>query len=192
MKTFLYFNEEDGKALYTLSLTGSGFEPEGSKIEVSPDFIESLKGDLSGVYVIEGDEGLVAVRTDLSGRIGAAISQVNSHIGDIRSKFITTSPGQDMIYQAKENEAIIFISMEPEPEELTDFPFISAEVGILAPTAYQVASIWLNMSHYWRQVAADLEAIRIKATSAISEAATEEDINNAMNIFNSELGTFTA
>lgn len=178
--TYLYYDPASGAALYTIT----GMEPDGAHIEVPDDF----DPDLTGVQVIDG----VPVRVDLAGKRVSAIGTVNTRIGSIRAGFVTIAPAQEMIYQGKEAEAIRYLALDPEPDDLSDFPFISAEAGVLAPTAHQVAMIWINMSHIWRQVAATLEAIRIGTANRIESAASCEDIADALDAFEVALAQFDA
>lgn len=112
-----------------------------------------------------------------------AIAKVNEAVGKIRSRFITVLPGQDMIYQSKEAEAIRYLNADPAPDNLTDYPFIQAEVGVLAESAYHVASIWAGMSEHWRGVAAGLESVRMTAINAIEAATDGQGIHDALVAF---------
>lgn len=113
----------------------------------------------------------------------SAKSEINTEVGIVREKFITPISGQEMIYQAKEEEARRYLASDPRPETLDGFPFIAAETGILAPTAEDVAVTWISMGVYWRSVAASLEAIRMTATNQISVAETQEAIAAIVDAF---------
>lgn len=119
-----------------------------------------------------------------------AVAKVNASIGSTRQKYITIIPGQEMIYQAKEAEAIRFMNADPMPIDLVDYPFIQAEVGVLAETAYEVAAIWLGMSQYWRTVAASLEQLRMSAVNAIGAANDVASIEQALSDFNDAIREF--
>lgn len=121
-----------------------------------------------------------------------AIARVNAKIGEARLSYITAIPGQEMLYQAKEAEAVRYVAMSPEPADLSDFPLIGAEVGITAATAYELAQLWLNMSAQWRGVAAELEALRLTAVRDIEEAATAEEIATAESDLEAALAARTA
>ncbi len=102
--------------------------------------------------------------------------RVNQRIGELRLPLITDIPGQEMIYQRKEAEALSYIALVPEPESLEDFPFLSAEIGITAPTAYQLAQVWINMSSLLRLYGAQLEQVRLGSISQIQQAQDEGSI----------------
>lgn len=111
------------------------------------------------------------------------VAQLNAGIARIRQRYITALPGQDMIYQAKEEEARGYLQLEQEPEALDDFPFIAAEVGTLAETPYQVAQIWLNMAAHWRQVAAELESLRMGVGQSLSLAQSQVEMEQILDQF---------
>ena len=102
-----------------------------------------------------------------------AVAQLNSAVAMVRGKYITVLPGQDMIYMAKEAEAVSYLAALPET--LIDYPFLTKEVGITAPTAYELAQLWINMAALWRPVAAEIEGIRQSTIQLIVAAADTED-----------------
>lgn len=112
-----------------------------------------------------------ALAADLAAAKSAAIASVNAWAGRERSRHITIAPGQDMIYLAKEAEALRYLA-DPDPAP-ADYPLICAEVGVTAPDAYQIAQIWAQMAALWRQVAAQIEAARLGAIAQIEAAQTE-------------------
>jgi hypothetical protein len=102
-----------------------------------------------------------------------------------RERFITNLPGQDAIYQAKEAEAIAYINAENPV--LSEFPLLSAEVGITANTAIDLANLWITMANQWRNTAAQLESIRMTANIAINSATTEAEIEAALDNLRSSI-----
>lgn len=112
-----------------------------------------------------------ALAADLETAKAAAIARVNDWAGRERARHITIAPGQDMIYLAKEAEALRYLA-DPDPAP-ADYPLICAEVGITAPDAYQIAQVWAYMSAMWRQVAAQIETLRLGTIAQIEAAQTE-------------------
>lgn len=107
-----------------------------------------------------------------------ALATVDSSIATIRRAFVTDLPGQEMIYLAKEAEARAWqAATDPDP---ADYPFMSAEVGVTAPTPAALASLWLTMGAQWRAVAAQIEAARMTATAAIGAATTPAEAEAAV------------
>lgn len=97
-----------------------------------------------------------------------AVARVNDAASSLRGHYITVIPGQEMIYLAKEAEAVRYLS--ETPTTLDGFPMLAAEVGITAPTAYELAQLWANMSALWRGIAAQIETARLGAIYQIETA----------------------
>ncbi|KEP68422.1 hypothetical protein DL1_12010 [Thioclava dalianensis] len=102
-----------------------------------------------------------------------------------REAFVTVLPGQDMVYLAKEAEATAYLA-DADPD-IAHYPLLSAEVGVTAPSAYELAQIWVNMSSIWRGAAASLEKIRLMAVDAIEVATSVDEVSAAMADFNAAL-----
>ena len=100
---------------------------------------------------------------------GRAVARINEVSGSMRAQYVTVIPGQEMIYLAKEAEAARYLA-DPAPD-LADYPMISAEVGLTAPTAYELAQLWVNMSDLWRGIAAQIETWRLGTIAQIETAA---------------------
>lgn len=98
-------------------------------------------------------------------------------VAEARAAYITTLPGQQMIYMAKEAEARAYVA-DPAPD-LANYPLLSAEVGITAPDAWQLAQIWLALADLWRNAAAQIEAWRLGAAAAIDAAGTVAEVEAA-------------
>ena len=126
-------------------------------------------------------------QTSLTAELGhyrkVALTEVSLLVGEIRQRYITIIPGQEMIYQAKEAEARLWL--QTQPEDLTDFPLLAAEVGITAPTAFELAQLWLNLAVMWKSVAAQLETLRLQTGAAIAAAGSAAEIEAVMNQFRS-------
>lgn len=98
-----------------------------------------------------------------------AVAEINSLVATVRGRIVTDIPGQQMIYLRKEAEARAWVAAATP--DLADFPLLSAEVGITAPDADQLAQIWLNQAWLWAEVLAPaLERLRITATDAVRAA----------------------
>lgn len=115
-------------------------------------------------------------------------ASVNREVGKIRSKYITTIEGQEMLYLDKEREAVAFLS-DPEPD-LANYPFISREVGVTATTAQELAQVWLNSAFMWRQIAAELEKQRFEALNAIAVATTYDEVETVFEQFKTDVSMF--
>lgn len=108
-----------------------------------------------------------------------ALDQINYLAGQERLKLITNIPGQDMVYLQKEKEAEDYLLQDPEPADLTDYPFLAAEVGITAATAIEVAELYAMQAEQFRIVGSALENARLGAllaTETAEDGATIEAV----------------
>jgi hypothetical protein len=112
----------------------------------------------------------------------SARAEVNARAGAARRGWITDLPGQDLVYAAKRTEAVVWLNADPVPADLSAFPWIAAEVGITAPTAAELAQIWLNLDALWQAEGARIEALRQAALTTIAAAQTASDITTAVEI----------
>lgn len=122
-----------------------------------------------------------------------AIAEINGAIGEERTRHITVAPGQDMLYSAKEAEALRYIARAtegltpgvtgPRVLPLDDFPLIAGEIGPTAPDAWQVAQLIANMAMVWRRIASGLEADRLGAIHAVEIAASVAAVDAALAAF---------
>lgn len=111
------------------------------------------------------------------------ITEINTKIGKMRQAHITALPGQEMTYSAKEAEAKAYLAEDPEPEDLEDYPFLAAEVGVTAETPYQLAQVWLYMAHEWRTVGPQLENLRLSLIRDAEAATTMAEIEQVRGAF---------
>ncbi|HEV8034391.1 hypothetical protein [Yoonia sp.] len=106
-----------------------------------------------------------------------AASEINATADEVRRRFVTPIAGQDMVYLRKEEEARRYLLADPEPATLADFPMLASEVGITAPTAFQLATIWLFMSGAWTRAAAAIEAARLSGIDRAHLAQSPSEID---------------
>lgn len=98
----------------------------------------------------------------------AAIREITAIRGAARLAYITDIPGQDMLYMAKMEEAREYIAAtDPDP---ADYPLIASEVGVTAPTADEVAQVFLNLNALWRYAAGQIDAACFQAEGAVMVA----------------------
>lgn len=131
---------------------------------------------------------------ELNGCKDKAKDAVNKRMDQIRSQFITPIAGQDMIYMAKEAEALAYVAAMPEPNTVTgweqDYPFIAGEVGSTGSSPYEVAQVYLNLAAQWRYIGSQLEKLRIATIQAISSAQSETAVDNALGQFEAAMTGF--
>lgn len=104
-------------------------------------------------------------------------AKVDSNAEIERLKYITAGDGQAMTYAQKAEEARLCLdAADPIPE---DYPLLAAEIGITASTLVGVAQVVAAAYAQWLQIGAAIEAARLSAKKAISEAETVEDAQAA-------------
>lgn len=172
--------------LYYDAATGvPGFTFDGpSEIAPPGDFIEcNIDGPVEGYRVVDG----ALVEDNIEPRRNDARLSVEEVLGRARRSFITDLPGQGMIYLDKEQEAKRYLALDPEPSDLTDFPWIYSEIGITGQTAYQVAYVFSYKASLWRHVGPILEALRLEVGGRIDAAQGQADLDAALTYLKTEL-----
>ena len=119
------------------------------------------------------------IAAELAAARAGAVAAINRLRGEVRGRFITRIPGQDMVYLEKEAEARDWIAAraaaiagdQPDP---ADFPHIAAEVGPTAPDMDSVAQVYLNMAAVFRSISAVIEGETMRALAAAEAAQTGE------------------
>lgn len=108
----------------------------------------------------------------------AGLTRIGQLRGQARLSYITDLPGQDMLYMAKADEARAYLS-DPDPDP-ADYPLVLSEVGITAPTAYEVAQVFTNLNALWRYAAGSLDAACFQAEAAVRQAPDANTIDSIL------------
>lgn len=124
---------------------------------------------------------------ELAEALNRAKRQLAAAIRSKRLEFITDLPGQGAVYQEKKAEARRYTD-DPNPD-LANYPLLSAEVGLTAPTAQELATLWLTMDSAWVVAAAQIEQARMTAKAALASATTKSDVDTAMLALRAALDT---
>lgn len=119
---------------------------------------------------IVGSKPLVALRKAAQARVDAAAEAA-------RLRWVTPGVVQQVIYEQKRREAAQ-LEADPSPNP-ADYPMLSAEVGITAPTLAEVGEVVRGLSAAWLSAAASIEALRLGAKAAIETAPSEAVIATA-------------
>ena len=120
----------------------------------------------------------VVGRKSLELSIFEAKAAVDDKAREVRARFATD--GKHQVYAEKRDEATRYIAADAEPgpaPDLTDYPYLAAEVGITAPTPLALAQLWLEMDSQWRRVAATIESISLNAKSQIGSADSRAEMD---------------
>lgn len=106
-----------------------------------------------------------------------ALTQVRAGANAARDAWRT--PGKDGVYVNKLNEGRAWVAAG-QPEELTDYPNIAAEVGpdTTAPTAGALVALWEGMNDLWtKQVQPVIEGTEQRALKAITAAGSHAEVD---------------
>lgn len=93
--------------------------------------------------------------------------------GETRALFLTVSPGQELTYLMKLNEAKIF------PNSPT--PWIDSEALATGKTVQEVVQTILQTAQAWEIVGSQIEAARMKAKQIIKNATSVKEMYDAKN-----------
>ena len=102
---------------------------------------------------------------------------IDRYAGNIRGKFVTTVPGQEMTYQEKAEQAADYVAAS-YPADTSNFPFIQAEIDATSKTKEQAADDILSQRATWITIGAAIEQHRLSGKKQVDEASTEEDVKN--------------
>lgn len=97
-----------------------------------------------------------------------------------RLKYITPGAGQAMTYQQKADEAARYLGAS-SPKS-SDYPLLSAEIGITAADIAGVAQVVSAAFAQWQTIGGAIEAVRLGAKKAIDDATTIDAANAAANV----------
>jgi hypothetical protein len=111
-----------------------------------------------------------------------AEKRVDALAGQVRLKYISSSPGQDATYALKLKDAEAYIAAG-YPAEATDYKWIAAEAAHTQMTPAQVADRIIASANLWVTIGAEIEGARQAAKVAIKAAATASDIRTAEQLF---------
>ena len=180
---------------------GAIVEIDGERVEV--DGALQIASDMPATYRVEidafpyrfftaeivSDMSLLVIRKDIAGLRKAGIAEANRLVGAVRASFVTVIPAQDMVYLEKAGEARRFLVAYPTPADVPEtvdadpvlgFPFVLAEVGITASTAWDVAVVYVTGAATFRAAGAALETVRLGTVAAIEVAETPAAIDAAL------------
>ena len=107
----------------------------------------------------------------------AAQTEVDQQAGEVRKQFITTIPGQEMVYMEKRREAELVLVSEVTDPLLV--PHIIAEASLNDRTLTEQAEIILGMATQCSHVSQMIETKRLTAKMAIEAATNPAEIELA-------------
>jgi len=106
-----------------------------------------------------------------------ALAEIDRRAGEERAKYLTDILGQELVYQAKREEAEAWIGAgqpgEPEP---ADYLIASAEASACGRTLAAQLGIYAAESAAWKALAGAMEGVRMAAKEAVRTAASASEI----------------
>lgn len=105
-------------------------------------------------------------------------AKVDAEAGQVRLRYITDAPGQQMVYQEKRREAEEYLSLGASA--IT--PHLVAEAQLLGITVDAMAQQVLQASIAWASVSPTIETTRLAAKAAINASTTVAAARAAANI----------
>jgi len=109
----------------------------------------------------------------------AASQEIDAKAGEIRSIYITVSPGQEVTYQIKEAQCEAFKSTGYPEAEIASYPMVNAEATTQGVTGQVACDIILAQRDQWVQLAAQIELYRRSGKIAVAAAQDKADMDTA-------------
>jgi hypothetical protein len=98
-------------------------------------------------------------------------ARIDREAGEVRCRFLTSIPAQDLTYQRKESEARAWLAADaPDP---ADFPFLVREAAATAQTVTALAAEVVASADQWADLGSRIEAARVGGKRAVTLAATQ-------------------
>lgn len=194
MKNFIAYDKTTGAVLGA----GCSIDPESRETEAegvivvdTPVRPSEVEVDISGSepVLIYLDQTALDVRDFWMHKEQASYEVLLASEG-ARKHFITSMTGQDAIYQAKYNEAVAY-QADASPD-MANYPFLSAEIGITAANASDLATLWIQLRNGWVDAAAAIEKARLTANAAVQAATTKAELDATIDTLKASLATITS
>ncbi len=125
-----------------------------------------------------------------SARMGAA-AIIDAQAEQARLQYISPGFGMMLTYGEKTREAREFLAAYPTDADYAaaspaptaaDYPLIFGEVGITAPDAWGVATVFINRFNQWVIIGAEIERQRLTAKAALADTSTIQEIAALTNV----------
>lgn len=100
-----------------------------------------------------------------------AEQRIDIAAASVRTRFAGRDKHQIYADKRQEADAYIKASAGNRTPDSADYPYLSAEVGITAPTMLDLANLWIAMDKSWKQVAARIEQVSLRGKAQVRVAA---------------------
>lgn len=116
----------------------------------------------------------LTIQSDIENARAAALTRIDKQAEMIRARYITTEPGQVLVYEQKRREATEAIQLvEPDPNL---FPHIAVEAERQNISMLEAAQYVLTIAAQWTQMSALIERERLGAKDRVTAATTIGEI----------------
>jgi hypothetical protein len=105
--------------------------------------------------------------------------KIDEMAGKTRSKYLTTVPGQEATYIAKEADCRAY-KAALYPVDTTPYPWVEAEVLATNLSATDAADLIISQADQWRTVGALIEAVRRKAKLDVDTVTNQADLDTLL------------
>lgn len=105
-----------------------------------------------------------------------ACNSIDTRAEQVRQRYITVGDGQAQTYIEKANEAADFAAAG-YPSDLSNYPFIQADVDAYQITAKEVADNILAKRSEWIHIGSQVERERLMGKRLISNATDEDEVD---------------
>lgn len=120
--------------------------------------------------------------------IAESLVMIDAGAGQIRTKYLTSVPGQETTYQEKVLDANAYKSAG-YPADATPYPWISAEAAATGKTPTAVADYIIAVKALWIAKGSQIEGERMLGKTSVKNATT---VAEALNIRNTTLRNLQA
>lgn len=115
-----------------------------------------------------------------------AILAVSNAAEAERQKYVTAGPGKAMEYDAKNAEALAWLTWNADPLKATkpepSTPFISEEAAMIGKTKQEVIAEVRDKAIFWQDIGKKIGAAERKAKLALAAAGSHAAIESASDV----------
>lgn len=145
------------------------------------DLEESISSDYIEITYTEY-EAIQRDLTDLDFVKNICLREIDKAAGKIRSKYITSVPGQAETYMMKVSEAKEIKGLGyPSDINLSKYPLVQGEILATGDSLVVTCETIIGTEAMWRLKAAQIETERRKGKIAVSSLTTPTDVINIKN-----------
>ncbi len=174
-----FVDEREGQATALFIFTDNNVETKPTFREINLTEYERLRGEIG----------------DLTELKKLCKNEIDAFAGEVRLRFITSTPGQAETYILKATEAKALKSLGypslSQSEMNSTWPLIAAEMQVMNQTMTVVCETIIALENGWKQIAAAVETLRLGGKNAVDAATSPTEALNMKALFISQLNNIT-